>query len=133
MALFSSWQICVGIIAQSDVRVIKAIHTIRWDPLKETAAWINLERNLEPAEIFFSYPDTFFEIKKFWCFYSILICRTDTVHISWVLYSQIAGYLKLCFPICYLFSVGNQKDIAKTNKTNDYDSTVDPPPVLFVI
>ena len=84
---------------------------------KEAAAPINLERNLVPAETF-CFPDIFFSNKEVPDAFSLFGFQQQTRFISSQFYTvQIAGYLKVCFSICYLFSIGNQTDIDKKNKT----------------
>ena len=78
---------------------------------REEAAQINLERNLEPAEIF-CFPDIFFSNKEVPDAFALFGFHQQTRFISSQFYTvQIAGYLKVCFSICYLFSIGNQTDI----------------------
>ena len=132
VTLLLSWQIWVGIIAQSSVGAIKAIHTISWDTQKEAAARINLERNLVPAEIF-CFPDIFFSNKEVPDAFALFGFHQQTRFISSQFYTvQIAGYLKVCFSICYLFSIGNQTDIWQEKQNiHWWSSLLDS--VLFVI
>ena len=89
---------------------------------REEAAQINLERNLEPAEIF-CFPDIFFSNKEVPDAFALFGFHQQTRFISSQFYTvQIAGYLKVCFSVCYLFSIGNQTDIDKKNKTSTGDS-----------